>query len=360
MMSNHIGGTPPSRDALDRYFAHESSLEEQESVRAWLAEGSAQAKAAMAAVDVSAVPCEGIGEINAVLVLAETHALLRWRDKQVNTPPPQWTRHGFGWIVGVALVVLGVGLAQFFAHSVAPSAVVQRYHTGAAQRATVRLADGSQLMLAPATSVIVQPAGIDVVGEVYFSITPHASRPVTVRTANAVMRVLGTSFVVRHYGDEPRTRVVVENGRVAVQSRQGTRTTAAPMVLSARMLAQIVDSGVTVLSSVEMREYVEWTRGTLVFNRVTLGSVVTELARAYGADIRVTDTTLAKHLMRMDVTVADDLLSDVLADLCEVTSSHVIRVGQAYVLVPGRSPTQLPRRAPVRRLLPQSEHSYGR
>jgi ferric-dicitrate binding protein FerR (iron transport regulator) len=266
----------------------------------------------------------------------------------------------FSWIAFVVAVILGVGLPAFILRRDATPSVAQHYHTGNGQQATVRLADGSVLILAPATSVDVRSTGLEVTGEVYVAITPHAARPVTVQTANAVVRVLGTSFVVRHYADELSTRVVVEDGRVTVQARTPTRHMSAPTVLSAQMIAQVADSSVTVQPSISTREYVEWTRGTLVFNRVALGTVVTDLARAYGAEIRVPDTTLAKYLMRMDVTVADDSLGQVLEGICRVTNAHYTQVGHAYVLAPGRSNGQLRRPAPVRRLFPQPEHAYGR
>jgi hypothetical protein len=98
----------------------------------------------------------------------------------------------------------------------------------------------------------------------------------------------------------------------------------------------------------------------LVFNRVALGNVVTELGRAYGIEIQVADTTLAKYPMRMDVTVADDPLNQVLDEVCKVTNAHYTRVGNAYVLAPGRSNVQQRRPAPVRRLIPKPESSYGR
>jgi ferric-dicitrate binding protein FerR (iron transport regulator) len=395
--SSHSSAIPPHRlDAalLDRYLAGECTEAEVATVEMWVAAGARTGGviAALQRLHKFARPVESDVRDDAAILRLRERTLARIRMgsvaptlRQIGATPlsPEHASdrgragnsllslgkrslrvsRALQWTALVATMVLGVGVRSLWVHRDAPPPVVQHYHTGNAQRATVRLADGSLLILAPATSVEVRPTGVDVTGEVYFSIAPHAARPMTVRTTNAIVRVLGTSFVVRQYAGEFAARVVVEAGRVTVQSRPHlglTDSSNASTVLSAHMLAQVGDSGVTVTSGIESREYVEWTRGTLVFNRVALGNVVTELARAYGAEIQIADSTLAKYPMRMDVTVADDPLTDVLDDVCKATNAHYTRVGHAYVLAPGRSNTQRQRSVPLRHFFPQPEHAYGR
>jgi len=216
------------------------------------------------------------------------------------------------------------------------------------------------MILGPATSVEVTSSAIAVTGEAYFAVVPHPEHPFVVHTANTVVRVLGTRFSVRQYVDEAQSRVAVDAGRVGLRLRGAHADTAAQTVVSARMCAQISDSGVTVMSGTAAGTYTDWTRGMLVFNKVPLREVVAELTRTYGADIRIVDTTLANRRMRIDVAVSEESLSQVLDVIGDVANAHYVRDGHVYVVTPGRAPLPTHHGIPVRQPFPQLEQSYGR
>jgi ferric-dicitrate binding protein FerR (iron transport regulator) len=218
------------------------------------------------------------------------------------------------------------------------------------------------MILAPTTSVTITAAGATVSGEAYFVIVPHSARPFAVRTDNAIVQVLGTHFSVRRYPNEMSTRVVVEDGRVALRALRMVRqkATTKATVMSARMLATVTDSGITVMPGIVTEEYVSWTHGLLVFNRVALGTVIAELVRVYDADIRIADTTLAKQVMQVNVSVDEDSLTQVLDLICTVSNAHYTRRGRTYVLLPGRTATHTPRAAPAHHDFFQPEPQYGR
>jgi transmembrane sensor len=237
------------------------------------------------------------------------------------------------------------------------------YHTAPGQRSTVRLADGSTIMLAPGTSVVSTGERFDVTGEAYFTVAPHSNRPFVVHTKNTRVQVLGTRFTVRQYAGE-RTTVVVEDGKVSLQTVGRPRTKNAPTVVSNGMLALVTDSGVTVTSGITTKDYTSWTQGILKFERIPLANVIAELGRAYGAEIRISDTTLAKVPVVMEVSVSEDLLWQTLTRICLASDAHVVRNGRAYVLVPGQSPRDVHRGpasdAPRRNTFPQPDKQYGR
>jgi ferric-dicitrate binding protein FerR (iron transport regulator) len=174
------------------------------------------------------------------------------------------------------------------------------------------------------------------------------------------VQVLGTSFGVRQYAGEPMTRVVVDDGRVLVKTRVHSSVPASPAVLASRMVAQVSDSIITVTSGITTREYTSWTQGVLVFNNVPLHNVVGELARAYGVDIRIADTVLAKQIIGIEISVTKHSINQVLGSMCHVTNAHYSYDGQSYVISPGRVATKSPRVAPSRYSFPQPEQQYGR
>jgi len=235
------------------------------------------------------------------------------------------------------------------------------YRTAVGEEKTIRLADGSTVRLAPATTATVTPGYIDIVGEAYFTVTANTARPVIVTTRNAQIRVLGTRYSVRHYSDESRSRVVVDEGRVSLHvvtdiARSQRRPN--DIVASAGTIVQVSDSGAVTTTDVAASAYTEWSQDMLVFKRVPLGVVVTELARAYGAEIHVADSVLAKKTLILDVSVSEQTLPQVLAVVSDVLGAECKHVGDAYVLTAARQGGR-------GRLLdrqnehPQTERHYG-
>jgi ferric-dicitrate binding protein FerR (iron transport regulator) len=194
---------------------------------------------------------------------------------------------------------------------------------------------------------------------------PHSDRPFIVGTANTVVRVLGTTFSVRQYPRETVSRIMVVDGRVALTrvsapeagaSRASATRVSATRVLTARMSAVVSDSGMMVATQVPTSDALAWTQGRLVFRSAPLSEVVTELARAYGMNIRLVDTTLATQPVTMAASIDRDPLSSVLDFLTLVMDAHYTCSGRECVISRGRAVKSAPR---SRNILQQEFH-YGR
>jgi ferric-dicitrate binding protein FerR (iron transport regulator) len=259
---------------------------------------------------------------------------------------------------GAALAVLMVLGTLFYGTTPAPIAV-QHYETKPGQRSTIRLADGSSVMLAPATSVRFTPSNIEVSGEAYFTVAPHSARPFVVRTSNAAVQVLGTRFSVRHYPDEMSSRVVVEDGRVTLQALR-SRGTGDSRIISAQMLAFVTDSGISVSPGIATRDYTGWTHGMLIFKGVPLRDVVEELNRTYRANIRLRDSALASRTIVAEIELDQTPLIQILDILCSMMNAHYEQDGRSFVLSQGGSKRRIPIGQMQRNRFPQPEKSYGR
>jgi ferric-dicitrate binding protein FerR (iron transport regulator) len=214
--------------------------------------------------------------------------------------------------------------------------------------------------LAPLTSVTVTSAAIRVSGEAYFDIASGAARAIVVHTPNAVVRVLGTQFSVRHYAGDVESRIVVVTGKVGVQSWTGASQRRQPVVVGAQSVARITDSTVSVSRGIAPAEYLAWTRDRLIFDQTPLHDVVTELNRVYDVDIRVADTLLAKQPLMMDVSIAHKPVADILTLIGRATGSHYRRDGRVFMLIPGRTVVPSEHSAPLHRDLYLKEKSYGK
>jgi ferric-dicitrate binding protein FerR (iron transport regulator) len=236
---------------------------------------------------------------------------------------------------------------------------VRAYRTAEAMRSTVTLRGGSTMTLGPSSVATVAGDEITVVGQAYFSIVPDAKHPVVVRTANSIVRVLGTRFSVRQYPSERRSQVVVEEGRVALRSAT-SRAPDSAVVLAVNMLGVATDSGVTVSTDVSTERYAGWVKGNLSFNETQLADVIAELNRAYGSRIVIADSVLAQQRMYLNVSVSKQSLNTVLDLICDAANARYTRSGKQYVLTPGKGARDTSAPAPRNHTLTQPEKQYGR
>jgi len=147
------------------------------------------------------------------------------------------------------------------------------------------LADGSKVWLNAASSIsypavfIGRERVVTVTGEVYFEVSPDKSRPFKVQTREETIDVLGTSFNVNVYADEPVRRVTLETGSVKVNAGQQA------LVLRPGEQTLHSDKGFGKTDKADMEGELAWKNGDFVFNNEDLSSILRELSRWYNIDI---------------------------------------------------------------------------
>jgi ferric-dicitrate binding protein FerR (iron transport regulator) len=240
------------------------------------------------------------------------------------------------WAAGLAAAGLvgGVALTQWKA----PAAVAFRtIHTAPGERATVRLADGSVVVLGAHSTLRysaqfgARDRDVQLDGEAYFTVAHHAGAPFSVYTRHAAARVLGTAFVVKAYATDAKTQIVIAEGRVAL--RQSSAPSSSGTTLVEGDLARIDSVGmITVTRGVAPAGYLDWTHGRLVFTDALLGDIIPELERWYDLDIRLADPALAKA--RITQTLDVESAGDAIASLEHISgftwhrSGRVVTIGR--------------------------------
>lgn len=180
------------------------------------------------------------------------------------------------------------------------SSSMREVATDPGQRAQVRLADGTQVMLNVDSELRI-PTDLDEAGsvrdvyldgEAYFEVSSNPERPFRVHSGGTVTRVLGTAFSVRAYPGEGG-RVVVEEGSVSVQVDRDVPTNR--VSLSPRQVGEWSASGagaLQVAENVDVDGYLSWREGRLRFDGASLAEVTGQLERWYDIDIRLADSSM--------------------------------------------------------------------
>lgn len=205
------------------------------------------------------------------------------RIRQGTAPTKQlsFNSNVYRWIACTAAIIIAIVGIKYIPTTQTQS--IKTYTTSPGQRAKINLADGTQITLAPATTIQVSGRNIALVGEAVFNVTQHISTPFTVTTGNTVTRVLGTTFNVRAYKNEP-VRVAVGDGKVSVAS----------VTLVAGQGATVASNGsVTPMSDASVTAALSRASGRLTFDHVPAREVLDDLSRWYGVRFILRDAALA-------------------------------------------------------------------
>ena len=217
------------------------------------------------------------------------------------------------------------------ASSTASASIV--YQTRAGRVDTVRLTDGSSVVLGPESRLVLGPGfgrrsrETALEGQAYFDVVHDDARAFLVRTPGATLRDVGTTFSVRS-DSIAGTRVVVTSGAVGVAATRAM--TSAPTVLRAGDMADVSGERVRVRRGAATDGELSWTRGVLELHDAPLSAVAQELRRWYGVKLVVTDSTIASR--RLTATFERATADEVGRVLAAVLGGSVTRSGDTLRL----------------------------
>ncbi len=166
-----------------------------------------------------------------------------------------------------------------------------RYATTVGQRATVTLADGSQIELntnsAISVSLGVQKRSVVLFkGEAFFRVHHDAARPFTVLAAGHRVTDLGTAFSVRTSGS--RLEVTLVEGRARLETAdEGIQRHATDLTPGEVAVATADSISVSRVPTRAIANALAWRKGKLVFNHVTLAEAAAEFNRYNGTKLIV-------------------------------------------------------------------------
>lgn len=187
--------------------------------------------------------------------------------------------------------------------------------TPRARQFRITLPDGTQVWLNAAT-VLHYPTAftgnerkVELTGEAYFEVAQNAHQPFRVMIGDtAAVEVLGTSFNINSYADEPVVRTTLLEGSVRMKKKQET-------VLLQPGEQAVMQHHISISKNVDVAGVVAWKSGKFNFEGVPLEEFMRQLARWYDIEVEYRGNT-PKMVIRgkpgRDLQLQD--LLDALAD----------------------------------------------
>ncbi|HVA56660.1 MAG: FecR domain-containing protein [Gemmatimonadaceae bacterium] len=206
--------------------------------------------------------------------------------------------------IGVIAIAAASGAAWWLNRAGREGAIVaslnspgaRPHQTGPGQFAIVNLDDGSKIMLAPQSKLVVPEhfgndlRVVSLQGAATIDVAPGMSAPFELRADNAVIDVPGTSFVVRADTSDTAMVVFVKNGSATVRVGQDTKDL--HPIASGAALRITAGGQVAAPTPDQLAEATSWTDSTVTIAHESLEQALAELRRWYGTHIVVLDSSL--------------------------------------------------------------------
>lgn len=201
------------------------------------------------------------------------------------------TRRKFFYRIAAAVILLvGLGCGYLLTGKRGTADVVT-YEEISAARGEIKehtLKDGSRIILNSESRLRIpsdynrESRQLEMTGEGFFEVTPNPRKPFTVKSGEAQVKVLGTSFNVKAHPEDNHIGVTVSTGEVLVNIPDiDLQLKVMPME---HLVINRETNGLTKLVLHE-NNYTKWTEGTLYFDKEPLSEVLKTINRKYGRNV---------------------------------------------------------------------------
>ncbi len=201
-------------------------------------------------------------------------------------------RQGLSLAAAASLLIAG-GAFGWYAWN--PAQPEQRHTTQVGEKRSLRLEDGSTVLLDTGSAITVQyrRKQRDVVlerGQAQFTVASQPARPFTVHARGGAVRAVGTRFQVR--ADHASVQVTLLEGKVQVSGPAPSSGAASTAMLAPGEQLRYGDDGLWDRRTADLEVVQGWTLGELVFRNRPLREIVDEMNRHTTVKLRLGDSSL--------------------------------------------------------------------
>lgn len=199
----------------------------------------------------------------------------------------------------------------------------------------VKLADGTRVWLNQQSKLrypeqfISDTREIFLEGEAFFEVQHDPQKPFLIHTQGSVTKVLGTSFHVRSYTQEPSVEVNLVSGKVSFDLNNTTLHKQVTLQPGQKAVLEKATQTITVTNTQDAN-FLAWKTGKLIFQDTPLGEALPAIEAYYKADFSVADSLLLNCRFTGSFTKAT--LDEVLQVFAFGSDISYQKKGNSYVL----------------------------
>ncbi|WP_075556786.1 FecR family protein [Parabacteroides timonensis] len=156
------------------------------------------------------------------------------------------------------------------------------------EKKNIVLSDGTKIILNSDTKLRI-PADfnkeervLEMEGEGFFDVAPDPNKPFIIKSGEARVRVLGTSFDFKSYKEDDFIKLTVSTGKVRVNvDDQDLQLSVSP---NEHLSVNKVDGNVS-KETIQENNYIKWIQGSLYFNKEPIREVIKTINRTYNCKV---------------------------------------------------------------------------
>lgn len=170
---------------------------------------------------------------------------------------------------------------------------------------------------------------VKLTGEAFFEVSKDALRPFIVETCDIRARVLGTSFNIKAYQNEPMVAATLFTGKVEVSLFADTLRKV--VLTPGRQAALNLQTKRLSVADVNLEHIIAWKEGMFLFNKESIEVVTRQIERWYGVKF-IYETGCRKHYTFNGYLSKDESLKNIL-DALTFTGGPKFKIDENVVYV---------------------------
>lgn len=184
---------------------------------------------------------------------------------------------------------------------------------------------------------------VEVTGEAYFEVKKDASRPFIVKGAGQEVLVLGTSFNMNVYEDEPLKKITLIDGAVQVQPLETTTASSLPnpprqrVTLKPGQQAKVTRATNRMdVVAVDTDEATSWKNGLFYTRKANLGELMRQIGRWFDVEVNLTQLNPDKAgaLPTFSGSITRNLTLSQIVKILELSDVKVKIEGKQITILP--------------------------
>lgn len=238
---------------------------------------------------------------------------------QANDKPAaqrQWLKLAAMWALPVVMVTSAI---WFYTQAnkkakLYSEVVFMHKFTAYGERSKILLPDSSEVWLNGGSSLIYPSRFVSaernvcLTGEAFFKVKKDASRPFTVDVNKMKLKVLGTTFNVFSYPDNPQVTATLETGKLQINVDNQKK----PYVLEPDdQLVMDTKTGQVEMRHVKASDYSVWRVPAMYFEETKLIYALQQIERAYNVKIHVQNSRFNNQTIRAHFN-ADETIESIM------------------------------------------------
>jgi transmembrane sensor len=288
--NTHGSTEPGSHDEAEHWFVRllepDCPADERDAFERWYA---ADPTHAVAYREVVQLWTQGRDAVRDPAVMAAARRALL-RETEVRAPR-RWLVPTFA--VGLAALVALLVVPRWLAPAADPVGIA--YATLAGQQQTVKLTDGSSILLDTDSKVVVRygerTRRVDLLhGQAQFTVQGNHAWPFVVHAGSGTVTAVGTQFQVRL--DDQATDVALLKGKLAIAAQAPDGAMQDASLVGGQALAYDESGHITPVHPIDMQQAQGWTQGKLFVHDWRLPALLAEMNRYSDTQLQLGDPSL--------------------------------------------------------------------